>query len=203
MYERIVETFKRAGHQMPCPSATDCLLNAGCVPRAHYNGFVQVDIVPGNEDLRLHVWDPRVPRQRHATPIHDHAFDMRSEVLYGHLRDVLLALHVCDRPTHEVWQVGGRDGLDTVLAPTGASGRLAPYRTLELVAGDQYTINAFELHESQPQSDVVVTLMTKTHRYADSEPRVLVPCGQQRDTEFRKGGHDIDLLWTIVREAIG
>src|SRR5882672_5609107 len=58
-------------------------------PRLHPNGFIQLDLT---EDLskRLHVW-PDEPLQAQLTrhPIHDHSFDMKSEILAGCLANLI------------------------------------------------------------------------------------------------------------------
>lgn len=47
-------------------------------PRVHGNGFIQLDVTPRT---RLHFWSPEIPRQKVATPIHDHVFGFVSYVI--------------------------------------------------------------------------------------------------------------------------
>src|SRR4051812_43978314 len=60
----------------------DSLRYLNTEPRVHPNGFIQLDLKPG---LRLHVWDVQIKAQEPPTPVHDHIFDMRSQVLLGQI----------------------------------------------------------------------------------------------------------------------
>src|SRR5512146_542220 len=92
-------------------------------PRVHGNGFIQLDITP---TVRLHLWgDARIPRQRVATTIHDHAFGFTSRVVLGSLnhRVVHLApaseadLFASEAMVYQPHRVHTRHGEDTGLQP--------------------------------------------------------------------------------------
>jgi len=59
-------------------------------PRVHGNGFVQLDLT---ERSRLHIWgDPRIPKQKVATPIHDHVFGFESTIIVGRVISLTYAV---------------------------------------------------------------------------------------------------------------
>lgn len=125
---------------------------------------------------RLHVWDDRytVPN---VSVIHDHPWDFESMIISGRVRNIRYAEHLAGlTPTHHVQRiVCGQGGcalerLDNV--------RLTVRSDRTLVAGDEYTQHADELHESQP-SRGAVTLIHRRFRADTERARVLFPVGTE------------------------
>src|SRR3546814_5268128 len=118
---------------MPVKLDLKAVRERGGRPRVHGNGFIQLDLT---ERGRLHIWgDPRIPRQKTATPIHDHVFGFESTVVVGRLVNLVFSIVYCESGGFEVYAPSIREGEDTVLGPTGH--RVIPYVAYaeSLVAG--------------------------------------------------------------------
>lgn len=175
--------------------------------RVHGNGFIQIDL---NEDgsRRLHVWDETVPRQETATPVHDHVFAMRSSVLCGKLLHTELdALsprpHDTARSLYQVHTARQEEGTqNTTLQPTGEVVRLRQRIRKALLPGQTYEFPAGEFHTSGHRG-LTATVMEKVDAPDGyGRPRVLVPLLGQPDNEFHRDGHDQEVLWLLVLEAL-
>lgn len=180
------------------------LRERGCVPRVHGNGFIQVDL---NKEgtKRLHVWDDDVPRQKVATPIHDHVFNMTSEVILGTLiHEVLLTHSDSFHGTHKVYRARREEGTqNTTLERVPGIVRLSTRERLILAEGSVYYFEAGRLHQTDHRG-TTATIMEKIDAPAGyGTPRVLVPKGEEPDNEFRRDNHDVRLLWQIIGKAIG
>lgn len=184
------------------PSLVELARKHGARPRVHGNGFLQLDLVPSG-NTRLHIWHPELPKQDVKTTVHDHVFDMDSTVKKGRLLQVVkhYALEHEGTPTDEVWMVNTRMGDDTVLGPTGVLVRHSLEETYLIEAGEGYSQRAFTFHDSIPQTDIVVTVMTKEWVHP-GEPRIMVPVGLKPDNSFRRNDHDEEFLWKIIEESV-
>ena len=86
---------------------------SGSRPRVHGNGFIQLDLT---ERSRLHVWgDPRIPRQKVSTPIHDHVFGFTSTIIVGRLINVIYDVELRRFGDFNIFTPEIREGEDTVL----------------------------------------------------------------------------------------
>lgn len=182
------------------------LREQGRVPRVHGNGFIQVDL---NEDgsQRLHVWDDDVPRQKVATPIHDHVFALVSYVLCGTLiHEEFDTIPEFDgRASHEVWSARREEGTqNTTLQPEGLLVRIESVQRLILQPESVYRFPALTYHQSG-HVGTTATIMEKVNPPASGygTPRVLVPRGKTPDNEFHRDGFDPEFLWSIIERAIG
>lgn len=82
-------------------------------PRVHGNGFIQLDLT---DRRRLHIWgDPRIPRQRVPSTIHDHTFNFSSRVYRGQIIHREIALEPHPDGAYRLYQAVCRHGEDTRL----------------------------------------------------------------------------------------
>lgn len=177
----------------------------GARPRVHNNGFIQIDL---NENDRLHIWGhPDIPRQKVASPIHDHIFGFVSKVLVG--RMVNLNYGIIPRVTGEfrVYEPSVRIKEDTVLGATDTTVSLIPLSFGSYSKGDTYGILKYAFHETFV-AEPTVTLIhkvgkTQAQGNVTKVPRVLVPVDKQPDNEFDRYGYDEDMLWRIAEEVLG
>jgi hypothetical protein len=179
----------------------------GSKPRVHGNGFIQLDLT---EETRLHIWgDPRIPRQKVSTQIHDHVFGFESTIIVGRLINVVYTAVPSKNGAFSVYIPEIRDREDTVLNDTMLRVDVAPVHT-DVVQWHNmralYTIRPFEFHESFAPDGPAATIITKDAptqaQGAEKAPRVLVPVGQEPDNEFNRYDADEDLLWKIIEETL-
>lgn len=179
------------------------LKNAGAVPRLHPNGFVQLDMGP---NTRLHVW-PQNPlvAQKTRHPIHDHPFDLHSQVLRGAVINLTYSIEPYigvdpeEKPyiLHRVKSIGGTD---TVLEPTPGEYTLLNIDAEKTHAGKAYRMAKYVLHNSIV-AGLTVTLMQKLWIDRDYSPLVAVPSNVQPDNDFRRESSP-SLLWDIIWTAL-
>lgn len=174
----------------------------GTRPRVHPNGFLQLNLTDKG-DARLHIWHPELPAQKTYTGIHDHIFDMGSSVVKGRLWQVRQRFDLQHRgePTDEIYMAQYVAKSQSTLGPTGVLVARLPEEPALVYAGQDYTQPAFTFHESRPETDVVVTLMTKAQTYKGN-PRVLVPIGAEPDNSFQREDVDAEFLWRIIEESV-
>jgi hypothetical protein len=169
----------------------------------HGNGFIQLDLNPEGT-IRLHVWDDEIPRQKVATPIHDHVFDLQSTVLLGTLIHETFEVPDWEGEDYLVYTAQQQEGTqNTILAPVSTTPVNASItQRLILGKGSIYTFPAGEFHQSDHQG-TTVTIMEKRNAPLDyGRPRVLVPVGQEPDNDFHRDAHDPDMLWDIIERAV-
>lgn len=178
-------------------------------PRLHPNDFIQLDLTENGTE-RLHIWPATsLPAQKTRHPIHDHAFDMESTVLFGALTNVLYQfVPQMERmfapghhPAYEMFRAVQIEGSDTVLKSTGECGRLNELSRHEMKAGCTYSLKSGVLHDSVPNG-FTATLMTKQNTYSNYRPLVAVPYGVHPDNDFRRETVDAKLLWSFVERAL-
>lgn len=157
---------------------------------------------------RLHVWPDNsddFPRQEVRTSIHDHKFDMASEILIGELRQIRyhfsLDWEMLEGPTHQIYIARYNTRSDSTLEPTGAIVRLERISEEVYEEGDDYEQQASTFHDTECVG-LTATLMTKVQEYEFHEPRVMVPIGAEPDNDFKRDNVDVDLLWDKIDEAM-
>lgn len=178
-------------------------------PRVHGNGFIQIDI---DDRRRLHVWGhPDIPRQRVASPIHDHLFDFTSETLVGRLVNVVYGTLLDAQGEFEIFEPSIRQGEDTVLAGTGRRINVYVSKTQMLSAHrlsrpSSYRMERHVFHETfAPEPTITVMLKSGPTQAqgATGKPRVLVPFGVEPDNEFdRYACAAPSELWRIFDEVM-
>jgi hypothetical protein len=170
----------------------------------HGNGFIQLDL-DYEGTTRLHVWDKDVPRQKVATPIHDHVFALRSHVIAGTLIHEELETYTPSlfKPTHKVYRAQQEEGTqNTILVPDDGAVSLNVAERLVLGVGSVYTFPAWKLHQTD-HVGLTATIMEKINAPQEyGRPRVLVPIGSQPDNEFHRDGFDPEILWPFIERAL-
>lgn len=170
------------------------------VPRVHPNGFLQLDL-----DLegvrRLHVWDSRLPRQSVRTPIHDHAFSFRSEVIAGELTNLTYEVEQNDGGDYEFWQRVKGEGEETTLASSGERYTIRLGNTAVISAGCEYEFKARDFHDTVCV-DGTVTVIEKLGYDKQHQPGVMVPTGLTPDNNFSRSAMSETLLWELLRQDI-
>ena len=178
----------------------EALRASGKKPRVHGNGFLQLDL---NDDgtKRLHIFSEDLPRQEVATPIHDHVFDMRSEVIYGTLihEELEPVLAQVTDGTHQIYVAKQLEGTqNTILEPLDGNVYLNVVQRLILGTGSIYTFPAWHLHQTEHRS-FTATIMEKVNAPTSyGRPRVLVPIDQEPDNDFHRDAFDEEFLWSFV-----
>lgn len=148
--------------------------------RVHGNGFVQLDD-PTDKNNRVHIWGhPAVPCQTTPTPIHNHRFGFESTTLCGRMVNIRYAL--LRGQSHDILRPTIREGEDTVLDRTGERVRTTVVDSDECFAGETYTMDPGEFHETFV-TGLTVTVMRKTQE-TDAVPQVLCRSGQEPDNQF-------------------
>lgn len=166
-------------------------------PRVHGNGFLQLDVGDRlghwgeNSDVRVHIWDVRLPRQKVDTSIHNHRFGFVSQVILGTLINIDMV--VSDAPDfgeiglYDIYQPVGRNGQDTMLVHVKREKivrgvRVFPRNTTWLTAGMSYSVLPEDFHVSL-HLGTTITLMQKTI-VKDFLPNILCLSTQTPDNEF-------------------
>jgi len=170
----------------------------GHKPRIHPNGFVQLDLAPGE---RLHIWpDQPLPRPRIEVPIHDHSFSFDSHVLVGAIRNSIYQARPETEGLHRIFEI----------FPFMAVGIHNPFTLkdrrrhhMEVVstnttrAGEDYSFPAFELHETYVEG-FTATVITVTAIDKLRHARVAVPFPEIPDSDFRRDSAPEEELWDII-----
>lgn len=174
-------------------------MDAGRHLRVHPNGFIQLDLEPVKGEweklvghsgaaLRMHVWNPPgfpLPHQETVNEVHDHVFDMRSNVVRGVLLQRLYWFVVgAEGPdTHELYSAVYDQKSSSRLAPSGVCGQLKAMRSFGIGVGQVYTQPAFTLHDTDDRGECIVTIMEKTEVH-EGNPVVVCPFGESPDNDF-------------------
>lgn len=181
--------------------------DAGKRPRVHGNGFIQLDLT---EESRLHVWgDPRIPRQKSYTPIHDHVFGFESTIIVGRLLNVIYGINRSEHGDYRIYTPTIREDEDTVLGPTDICVTAYPVSATLIdwnTRTRSYYQDPFIFHETfvTGPAATIITKDGKTQAQgAEIEPRVLVRVDQQPDNEFnRYTAAPEDKLWRIIEDTM-
>lgn len=176
-------------------------------PRVHGNGFIQLDLT---ERSRLHIWgDPRIPRQKVATMIHDHVFGFKSTIIFGRLINVMYETLPHESGDFAVYAPEVRDREDTILRDTLLRVNIRPVFVNMVQWGSAcstYNIVPFEFHESfapdGPAATIIIKDAATQAQGAKDKSRVLVPVGTEPDNEFNRYDADPALLWRIIEDTL-
>jgi len=153
--------------------------------RVHGNGFLQAETACGG---KLHIWDPRLPRQKTPNCIHNHNHGFISTVLKGVIElteftvtgGEQFVIHLCDP----------RKGKDTKLTPIDSPTAIVDLkvnRVFRMTEGSlyQFPLEMFRYHEVIPKTNVAITYVRSTERLGEEVlPSVLVPYGEEPDNDF-------------------
>ncbi len=180
----------------------------GSVPRVHGNGFIQLDLTPRT---RLHIWgDPRIPKQKVPTPIHDHVFGFESTVLVGRVINVVYIVNAHEHGDYRIYTPEIREREDTILKPTEIRVVVDPIHVDTIdwqTSSCKYGILLRQFHETIAPSGPAATIiikndMTQAQGNVKMLPRVLCPVTQEPDNEFNRYAADVDMLWRIIEQTL-
>jgi hypothetical protein len=168
------------------------------VPRVHPNGFIQLDLSPDHR-RRLHIWHPDVPDQG-VQSIHDHVFDMESQVILGLLGQRLYEMHP-DGDPHDLYRVTYHGGFEASLEPGHVGVPLLLSRSDRIGMGQVYRQSAFTFHVTVPISRILVTVMQRQHVY-DGFSTVALPAGTVPQPFERATAMHVDDMWRIINAVV-
>lgn len=174
-------------------------LRDGQRPRVHPAGFAQLD-VPGGR--HLHVWCDGLPRQAGNDGVHDHVFDLVSQVVCGQLVQQLFRFEDDPAGSHRLLVARYATKFDAALEDAGVRGRLVRTGARVISPGESYTQPAFSFHVSVPARLPLVTVMTKTAVHP-GQPRICVTDGVNVDQAFDRHAFDEAWLWDLIGSAVG
>lgn len=129
--------------------------------RLHPLGFFYLQDAAGEgRTRRIHVWLPDGP-DRPENDRHQHSFDIESFVVAGRMRSELFRFEELAGGSDAEYAVT-YDGQESILKPSGRSGKLFPIASFETVAGSGYRLEAGVIHRvavmQRPCISVVRTL---------------------------------------------
>lgn len=178
-------------------------------PRVHGNGFIQLDLT---ERSRLHIWgDPRIPKQKIPTPIHDHVFGFKSTIIVGELLNVIYDVKINkDDGTWKIYVPQIREGEDTILIPTDEWANIVGVDSDDFVSASRYPktvykMRPFVFHETfteEPAATIIIKDGPTQVQGFPHLPRVLVPPGHEPDNDFNRYAADEDMLWLIIEQTL-
>lgn len=187
-------------HRNPFPVL---FANTAASPRFHGNGFVQLELAP---NTRLHIWSPKLPPiPGHTATIHDHVWDMYSQVLLGTLihRHWELTGDAKGCKPVDVYSVGveGKPGVGQHIGPDFA----AKTGVYEMAAGSSYNFYSQNFHETVVSPhEWVVTIMRKGSPYVPgARPRIVCARGAVPTDAFDKQHAPTEQrMWDVIAEAL-
>lgn len=148
----------------------------------HGNGFIQISL-GGRLESRIHIFDYRLYEMTKEvnTRIHNHRFAFTSTCLKGTFLNHVYSFEERDkeRGSWREWraQAGPRNktGNRQLVLQLGAFVRKTQL-SHKITRGQQYFTPTHLFHESEPTSDVVVTLITKTEVLPENSFQASVMC---------------------------
>lgn len=172
--------------------------------RRHGIGALQgyVHEAPDRE-LRVHIWSPAlvIPGIIESGNAHNHRFSMLSRVLVGSIK-------------HTEWQIENGEGFalydfvharlhndqnraDMARLPVEVAVRKV---AVSIQAGAEYTFKRGAYHDSQPETDIVVTLVEKFEQ-VEERARVIAPADKPPVPAFSAPEPAPELVAALVEEA--
>ncbi len=176
------------------------LRQSGRIPRLHGNGFIELDL---NEEgtRRLHVWPfPKLSAQKIDSSIHDHAWDMESQVYLGQIHHRTFTAEPHINGLFNVYRAIPRDKEDTELVKEKGRVLVKQLDVIFVSAGESYFLSALHLHSSQWYG-LSLSIITKSNML-DSRPRVLCLDKTEPDNDFSRYSIDTEILWNSIEEAL-
>lgn len=152
---------------------------------------------------RLHIWTSRLSYGPHVSTIHDHSWNLRSEVVLGKLRNTkFMELPIEDHRGTPYWKHRIVTGYGARPVTTPEQVRLHGYPTHTYEPGDQYMQAAAEIHRTT-YDDGTVTLMRRAAD-KDGEAHVFWPVGEQWGSATPRPAtyEDIEIAVASVRRFL-
>lgn len=142
----------------------------------HPLGFLCFPALRENEHgVCVHLWTRGIRQTLTTSPMHAHSWDLTSYVLCGWLRNQHISVRdAADAPTHRVFEVRSRDGLDELRA----TDRLVcawPKADSRHAAGSVYLLAAGEFHATVAPEDQDAATVVLSRSRADAADLALGP----------------------------
>lgn len=170
----------------------------------HPLGFVHVKPwSSGAASLRLHVWPMQVRPAPAVSPIHDHVWDLVSQVLCGELVNHIGVLRPAPGARDQRALVG-YIGTDNVVEPTGEAVRWEEERAERLRRGDRYRVPPGTFHYTEPGRQRPLATVVLARVVTEGPPQTLLPVGAppHRTTRAPCSSDDLRRELERVREAL-
>jgi hypothetical protein len=171
----------------------------------HPLGFICLPIQrTGPLGLCVHVWTSRLAQARPTTSaIHCHSWALQSKVLYGSVRNTVMATEESTDPTHRVYEVHSSGGRDELRA-TSRVVRCTEQRTEVRKAGDVYTLAAGVFHTTDVASGEETATVVFGQTLDDGTDLSLGPVQGQTHTVQRRycGAAETELAARIVVDRL-
>ena len=182
------------------------LESRGIEPRYHGNGMIQV-YSPFNKYQRLHIWDQGFRRlPSHNAMIHDHVFDMKSNVVVGTLNhQIFEVIRKGDPSEHTSSIFEGIPETKKINKTPVWQGVLKMTHAVNVGAGCNYFQSARTFHSSIPLGDLVISVISKSNPKNDligGGSRIVCPIGEEPFSAFEEKIPKDDLL-NAVEKALG
>lgn len=145
-------------------------LQGHSAPRYHGNGFIQWYL---NDHQRLHIWTEGLPNPPpNNARIHDHMFDMSSDILLGKLEHEVYEFLPHEWGNYKAFRInpGKKTAFDTTFLDYGY---LEIYHTFELPTGSHYMQRHGTFHKTASITALTITIMTKMGDFGS--PRIICP----------------------------
>lgn len=183
-------------------------LSAGNKLRLHQNGFIQLDMVRVDQtdpEMRLHIWDKDIPpAQNPRSPIHNHTFSFRSEILCGELTHIEFEWIPAIKAKEEELVVGLYKGSGDYehLEFTGEWGAVRETGRHYYDPGTEYTFDFGKYHDSLGKG-FTATMMTKTlYHQIPYATVVCQPSIGAPDNTFRRDKYPQSALMPFVEALL-
>lgn len=167
--------------------------------KLHPNGFLQLSLSPGigwrEEGLRFHVWADGLPQKPYQ--IHNHIFDIRSQVLIGNLKNTFYDI--------KEDQSGDFVLIEADIRNITSSNRFA--KCIEKNShvtrqGEEYSLDKDEFHTSTPESPLVATVMRKFNVNNSVKPIVIFPKNFTEEDLHVSRDVDQKFAWSIIDKVL-
>lgn len=144
----------------------------------------------GKQTLRFHIWPAdRVAQSREPaiSRIHDHVWDLLSQVLCGSLENQTIRIEEAAQAASNA-QLAHVEyaGSTNVVRPLG---KLVHYSVADSQirnAGDRYVVPPGEFHRTQPGEERPLATVVSAVVVRDAAPRTLVPCDQRESVQMTR-----------------
>jgi hypothetical protein len=150
--------------------------SAGIEADWHPLGFMHLKLFSrGRESLRLHIWPSGdAPRERAAMSIHDHAWDLVSQVLCGELTNHFVDV-MPDESGHVQMGIVRYRGAVNEVIPRGEAVRWFVSTSERYGPGDRYTVPRQVFHYTAPGIARPLATVVGAVMASKDPPRTLLP----------------------------
>lgn len=187
-------------------SIGDHFKEAGLLPRFHGNGFTQLYL---DHSHRLHVWHPLLPmpEENNAT-VHDHMWDMASQVLVGQVGHLTYDVQAVDGETqYDMYSINQpeapRQAHNDVVFTFMSGATVQSTGHYMMQTGSIYHFKAGYFHESVANPGQLSATLLRKNKDILEYPRLIVPTGEAPYQAFGVGTQPPEAdMWEAIKEAL-